>query len=92
MQFVLNIYALHKLVKFNGLLNITIVFKIKIEMAIRSGDVKMNISKCLIDYENKKQEKIYKINNINKGGPFSELPKYFMVSFEKFFNQILIVY
>ena len=62
MQFVLNIYALHKLVKFNGLLNITIVFKIKIEMAIRSGDVKMHFSKCLIDYENKKQEKIFQPN------------------------------
>ena len=62
MQFLLNIYALHKIVKFNGLLNITIVFKIKIEMAIRSGDVKMLISKYSIDYENKKQEIIIEPN------------------------------
>ena len=69
-EFQLNFYAIHKMVKCNGLLKIKIAFKIKIKLAIRSGNVCMFIPKYSINY-NKEQKVIFKadfkcslINNI----------------------------
>ena len=61
-EFIINLYILHKIKKFHNLLNITIIFKVKIEMAIRSGNAKINISKLSIDYQDKKQEIVMKPN------------------------------
>ena len=61
-EFIINLYILHKIKKCNNLLNITIIFKVKIEMAIRSGNAKINISKLSIDYQDKKQEIVMKPN------------------------------
>ena len=54
--FTLNLYVNNKISKFHGLLNMQIIFKVKIEMSIRSGNVEFTISKCSLNYENKKQE------------------------------------
>ena len=61
-EFIINLYILHKIKKFHNILNITIIFKVKIEMAIRSGNAKINISKLSIDYQDKKQEIVMKPN------------------------------
>ena len=69
-EFQLNFYAFHKIMKFNALLTIKIGFKIKIKMFIRSGNTRMSVQKCSINY-NKEQKVIIKtdfncslINNI----------------------------
>ena len=61
-EFIINLYVGHKISKFNGLLEIDIVFKVKIEMSIRSGNVKLYIPKLSIEYENRKQEIIMNPN------------------------------
>lgn len=55
-NFILHLYVVHEISKFHGLLNLEITFKVKMEMSIRSGNVKITFSKCTINYENKKQE------------------------------------
>ena len=60
--FTLNVYVLHKISKFNDLLKLTIIFKVKIEMAVRSGNVNLSFTKCSIDYNDKAQEVIINPN------------------------------
>ena len=60
--FTFNVYVLHKILKFNDLLNLTIIFKVKIEMAVRSGNVNLSFTKCSIDYNDKAQEVIINPN------------------------------
>ena len=60
-EFELNFYALHKIMKCSDLLTIKIIFKIKLKMSIRSGNVFMLIPKSSINY-NKEQKLIIKAN------------------------------
>jgi len=61
-EFIINVYVLHKIQKFNNLLTLTIIFKVKLEMSFRSGNVKLSITKFSIDYQNKKQVVIMRPN------------------------------
>lgn len=48
----LNLKVIHEIVKFNGLVNIKIIFKVELKMFISSGDTQINIARYLINYEN----------------------------------------
>ena len=61
-EFIINLYVDHKIKKFNELLKINIIFKVKIEMSVRSGNVKLTISKYSINYDDNKQEIIIEPN------------------------------
>ena len=61
-EFIINLYVAHKILKFNDLLEIQIVFKAKIEMSIRSGNAKLYIPKLSILYQKKKQKIIMNPN------------------------------
>jgi len=48
------LYIIHKISKCNGLLNLEIKLKVKLKMAVRSGNVELLISKCYLNYQDNK--------------------------------------
>ena len=49
------LYIIHKISKCNGLLNLEIKLKVKLKIAVRSGNVELLISKCYLNYQDNKQ-------------------------------------
>ena len=56
------LYISQKISKFHGLLNIKITFKVALKIEVRSGNIKLLISKCYLNYENNTQKIIMNPN------------------------------